>query len=560
MANIERPYDPGMRGDLTKALSSADRMREIAPEVPRPYGLLENVRINGAHHLTADDIAIHELLVSRAQEVDPSFEAKEYEIALSELRSALGNEMRRRDLEKNFTRLRNTTLSATRGSELAFSGVPMIVGWSECSEGRVTIRYSLPSPVCALMQTMRNGYAYLELHAMSQMRTRFGVMLYRRIAAMVAGSRIRWDIDGRNSVTWDVPPAQMAEWIGYERPPKHTHHLSRSVDKAAADQYVVRGFEISVIPIKAAAPGEPITAWRVTVVKRPPSRHMIKADSMAAEMRTALGGSDDPAYRVDSNVWLKGQTVAREHGLAGVRHKTLFDAWVLALQEALDGKASPENEFERVRGKTLLARMRETSAHDAAWAVVMDEIQSPDLIVRVLEQGGHQLVRAAHEKRKARRKAAAKPNKVVKTAPSPKAAVPSMRTAAAVPALTADAISRSPQFDFAKAAPAKAEFEQLASCLERFIGDRAPDLIKLMDQRGSYPYLKLTDEMLGGPVRRVLNASLEHAGRLNFGDRYALAQRVCNPLLRGRLDILETECDRVIEQLILPTQRLSDIA
>src|SRR5690606_38384509 len=74
---------PRPGGDLAKALSSRQAMEVVAPESPRPSEMMEGVTVNGEDVLTADDAALHELLISHAYAEDSSMPEVMHEIEMS---------------------------------------------------------------------------------------------------------------------------------------------------------------------------------------------------------------------------------------------------------------------------------------------------------------------------------------------------------------------------------------------------------------------------------------------------------------------------------------------
>lgn len=78
-------FQPSSRGDISAALKNRKSLSIVAPQSPRPPEMLAGISvIQGAGQLTSSDLALHELLISKAYQTDSSMSSTSYEIPLAE--------------------------------------------------------------------------------------------------------------------------------------------------------------------------------------------------------------------------------------------------------------------------------------------------------------------------------------------------------------------------------------------------------------------------------------------------------------------------------------------
>lgn len=408
-------FRPSSRGDLSKALTSRESFREIAPESPRPLEMLEHVTVKGDDRLSADDIALHELLVDHAyRSTEKKMDRLEHSIPTSQVLTFLGGTIRRAGIKASLARLRSTTVSIGVAGGRLFEDVQLLVPWTERDGDTDEVHYIIPKPIATLMASQRR-YAYIELEPMSRMRSRYGIRLYRHLAAALR--ECVYDPSSTNLHEILVPVEQVAEWLGFRPPQGKTLHVGqlklRAVDPAIEDLFAVRHFQIhEAQPQLGTTRGNPIVAWRFVLRVMPTDRHLVPRMGIDPKFLRHVGGVDDPAYRVDQFLWLRAAQFAVDHGVNAFM-SDFFGAWLIALNEALtmsqDDTAMPvsDGHYTRLRGERLLLEIETRGAQAAAWAWAMEEIAKPDLIaLTVKEKSG--LARDAQRARFQRYKATAK--------------------------------------------------------------------------------------------------------------------------------------------------------
>lgn len=412
-----RPRPRGCKGeDLSRALVSRKTLADVAPETPRPLELLEQVRIVGDDRLTADDHALHELLVDHAYRVtDQKMDRIEFSVPMSSALTFLGEHARRSGIKASLARLRGTTVTIGAADGRFYEDVQLLVPWTERdrTDGD-EIHFILPRPIAVLMASQPR-YAYLELEPLSRMRSRYGVRLYRHLAATMR-DRV-YDPSSSNLHEFTIPVGQLAEWLGYRPAEGKALHVGqfrdRAVEPAVEDLFWVRSFSLhEAAPQHAIKRGSPIEAWKFILRKAPTDRHVAPRMSISPEFLRRIGGVDDPAYRVDQFLWLRAAAFAHRHKV-NASTSDLFEGWLVALKEALtmakDDCAMPVSDglYTHLRGERLLLEIEARGAQATAWAWAMEEIANPDLIALTGKEG-RSLARDARKARFERYKATPK--------------------------------------------------------------------------------------------------------------------------------------------------------
>lgn len=423
--NEEGLFRPAPRGDLATALSSRQAFREVAPETPRPVEMLEHVTVRGDDKLTADDLALHELLVDHAyRSTERRMDRLEHSIPVAHVLSFLGEHARRSSVKASLARLRSTTVTIGRSDGRLFEDVQLLVPWTEREGNADEVHYVIPRPIAALMASMPR-YAYLELEPLSRMKSKYGVRLYRHLAASLAGKPFDLSNDEANRYELVVPVGTLADWLGYRPAEGKSLHAGqfaeRAVYPAIADMFSVRRFELhEAQPVRAAKRGAPVEAWRFVLRLRPPSMHEVgRVPRKDPGLLKLIGGVDDPRYRVNQIVWLRAAALAAKHG-ASVTAAEFADGWLVALREALamlrDETAAPLTdayyETERLRGERLLNDVEYFGPQAAAWNWAMQELAKPDLVV-FRGKEGKAMARAARKDRFERYRATPKGKQAV---------------------------------------------------------------------------------------------------------------------------------------------------
>ena len=385
-------FRPQPRGKLTRAFADDKSLARIAPETPRPAEMLEHVAVVGDDKLTADDEALHELLVAHAYEqTDRLMDRAEYSIPTSYALSLLGENARRRGLKASLERLRSTTVSFGVARGRRYENVQLLVPWSE-REGVIgeEIHYIIPPPIQVLMAS-QDRYAHLELAPLGRMKSRYGIRLYRHLA--LAMSRKEWSKDGDNLHTIRVTVDAMRAWLGVKD--GHVGQLRlRAVDPAIRDLVHVQRF--SLVPAdetlrekdvtgwvqieREQKRGAPVAAWVFTMRLNPPRRFHVRQAVVADEIMWSVGAPDEPRFRTPQSLWLRASSFGWDHGISG-RHAGIFRGWLVAINEALTGNAVTDGYGIRdFRGQRLLDAIDGDGAEDAAWDWLVEEVKSPDLL------------------------------------------------------------------------------------------------------------------------------------------------------------------------------------
>ncbi len=122
-------FQPSARGSLSKIADTPHRIHDLAPESPRPQAMLQGVRVDSNHILTAFDYGVYEYLQSWAFENDKTMEQRSYSMPLSTLRRFMGPHVKIADIDASLDKLFNVRLSYTLASGPRFERVQMLTSW-----------------------------------------------------------------------------------------------------------------------------------------------------------------------------------------------------------------------------------------------------------------------------------------------------------------------------------------------------------------------------------------------------------------------------------------------
>lgn len=381
-------FQPNTRGDLREALARRNGLHLVAPESPRPVEmLLTRVSLDGSDALTADDEALYDMLISLAYADDKTMTAETTAIKYGRLIKYLGGRHKRVEVQRALERLETTRVrfGFHWGSDnRRFARVPLLTSWDRLERDDDVLEYTLPRPIRALMAT-QSEYAYLELAALPRMESKYSSRLYR-VLAWTARKR-KWKPGGENRFSLSHTPEQLADLVGF---PRLNGKLQvgklreRFITKIESDFADVRAFTVRVRCEHAPKRrGNPLVSVVLDVDLSPPSQRAARNRVLFRRVRNGdaprVGGKDSRQYQVDSLVWRRARKAYREVlGLATARD--MFELWVVALDEALDGAyhtvAGKDRKF---RGDRLLDAIRKRGANEAAWAFISEEADSPDL-------------------------------------------------------------------------------------------------------------------------------------------------------------------------------------
>ncbi|WP_018858485.1 RepB family plasmid replication initiator protein [Rhizobium sp. 42MFCr.1] len=377
-AKPSAPFQPSNRGMVSAALETRKSLSIIAPQSPRPAEMLAGVSFtSGAADLTSTDLALHDLLITKAYESDRSMEATSYEIPMAECLKFLWADARKEDVNASLRRMETVRLSFSGETGRSFRDVQMLTSWTAIAGDSVAVGYQFPDPIRQLMRSMPK-YGYVELAAIGQgsMRSKYSQMLYKRLAHEV--SHRPWQEGSANTFTLEFTPAELAEIVGFKAPVKgfFSKLQERVISKFPWDFLNVRKFEFSITYDGLAAPargqGKTTSLIQFHVKVYPDSHHTVKSDTRPLQaLGHKIGKPDVARYRINSVFWLS--VVKKFHSL-GLTHFSAHWAWQVALDEALEqSPLTPEYSTRRYRGTELLGAIDANGPEAAAWCFFAEE-------------------------------------------------------------------------------------------------------------------------------------------------------------------------------------------
>lgn len=367
-------FNPHTRGDIAASLISEKSLHALSPESPRSVEMLEGIRVVGDDTLTAADSALYELLVSHAYAADEELKREAHSLPSFAARDFLGG-VRRSQLEGSLDRLRRTVVEFDLTDEQkvrSWGKVPLLVSWlssANNSEPDDIIHFNLPLPIRVMMSAPLR-YRYIELAAIAQMKSKYGIRLYRRLL-VPAGSGLD------NLLTFEVTPEEVAGWLGY-RPEAKWHYGQfklRALDPALADIAHSRKFSVGVEEIRARKPGAPVTMLKFAITLKARSFFTVSTAPVEQGFMPLYRYADHADLQVSPKIWLRARTVFKisDHDAA-----QFAKAWLVAVDEAV--KAPDREVYGReFRGVKLLAACKNAGADQTAWSFIEEEIRQPDL-------------------------------------------------------------------------------------------------------------------------------------------------------------------------------------
>ncbi|HEV7246232.1 MAG TPA: hypothetical protein VGN93_04500 [Shinella sp.] len=376
---VRQPFQPSPRGSTSEALAKGASLAVIAPQSPRPAEMLAGVVIdNGDVDLTGFDLALHELLISRAYENDRTMTKTSYEIPLAECLRFLGPEARRDAIERSMAKMEQIKLSFAGEDGRSFRGVKMLTSWQVTLNSETSLGYQFPDPIRWLMRTMPT-YGYIELNALGRgsMRSKYSHMLYKRIALEVARNPWRAGEDNRFDLAFT--PEQLAEVVGFPSV-KGTVPFGklqeRVLSKAIDDFSAVRKFDVRISYDGLPAPkkGTSVRQIEFGVRVNADPHHTVRANTVPLQKAGyRIGAPDEPRYRINSVFWLR---VAKKFKTLGIDHSFAHATWLVALKEALDSfPLTPGGSTRMYRGANLLSSIDADGVEAAAWGFFGEEAE-----------------------------------------------------------------------------------------------------------------------------------------------------------------------------------------
>lgn len=383
----KKAFTPATRGDISTAIAEKN-ISKIAPESPRPAPLLDGVKISSEDKLTASDIALYELLLSRAYERDTAFKEKGLPLedaddisVASVVLPYLGTSSRRAAVKQALKRLNETTITFGSKDTRLYEDVPLLTSWFEYDKMDDKIGFSFPKPIRDVMHRMP-GYAYIELAPLPDMKSRYSIRLYKKLA--LEASKKKWTASGDNTVILNGTPSDVAAWAGFQTE-NGTVSMSKLRDRVLkfveTDFANIRAFGVSFRENYGTGRGRPVESIDFRITLKAPSHHLTHASFARGEHKQkGLGGVDAAEYRVNSMIWQKAQAAFWGHQKR--LHTAYFGAWQLALLEAIDeAPLSPGYGRREYRGRRLLNAIRDFGADEAAFKFCAEEVENPDLLV-----------------------------------------------------------------------------------------------------------------------------------------------------------------------------------
>jgi hypothetical protein len=396
---MTRHFQPSSRGSLVQIEDTPAKISTIKPESPRPAELLRGIRVEAGGKLSALDISVWEMILSWTYEIDPAMEGRSYKIPAAALRRFLGEYVKRQEVVASFNRIKRIELSFGDEKSRMYSGVQMIVPWSEtdAKTGEEFLAYSFAEPFRILMRSMRE-YAHIELGPMCAMG-KYDIAIYKFLA--LQASKQKWMPGDQNDLTVSVRPDDLADILDYPRDASGKYNIGKlsAAVTAHTDEYkLVRRFKvISARPIYDAVKGRAISAYEFILEIQAPTQHHVLARYTPGQFRR--GGRDDPKYQIRSDLWMRAYNfLGKRDAFKGYHNQGFFDLWTIILSEALNSKALTPGYYDRsYRGESLLQTIESEGAEAAAWGALIEELENPDVIEFL--RSGVSSIEAGHIKR-----------------------------------------------------------------------------------------------------------------------------------------------------------------
>ncbi|OLP53316.1 hypothetical protein BJF92_00680 [Rhizobium rhizosphaerae] len=381
-------FAPGPVGSLLKALGMPGQIMRVAPESPRPVELLSSLTVTGGTTMTADDAALHELLISFAYEIDRGMNGETSAIPMSHVLRYLGQDARRDHVKASLNRLKMTTVTF-RHDGAVFEDVPLLVSWLRTTDTADDIVFQLPEPLRIVMSD-RARYAYVELAALPAMSSTYSSRVYRRLVAAIAESGKRWEAGGDNVFQVTVTPAELAEWVSFPRSRDGSLHVGKLRERVLSvlprDFAAVNAFKLSLLTHAGKGRGNPLERIEFRLELAAPSRFKTRLTVEKEDLRY-VGGRDVEDLHVESLLWIKAAAQFDVPGRKLLTPRDWWELWLAALNEMNSGVPLSRQCDQRVyRGESLRERIAAVGADTAAWGFVAEEAAEPDLSLRSRDQ------------------------------------------------------------------------------------------------------------------------------------------------------------------------------
>ncbi len=351
--------------------------------------MLQGVKVDSDHTMTAFDHGVYEYLQSWSYEHDKTMEQRAYRIPVQTLRRFLGPHTKTADIIASLEKLAEIKLSYTLANGPRFIGVQMLTSWQEINGEDAIIGWQWPEPIRELMRDLGVGrYAHIELVPLTTdgMSSRYSAPLYKWIAFEAA--QRKWKPGQANTFELRIEPGSLVSEIDFPEDETGKFNIGK-LTKFVTETFLkdvknVRKFSVAVQPEYEAVKGRKISDYKFSITINPPSMHNVRVRYDKTKFRR--GAVDDPQYQVRSDIWLKadkafGVEGSPMHGLVYWKYTSL---WLVALQEALDSKdLTPGFETRSYRGESLLMAIEAEGPDYACWGFLSEEVADPDLLAHL---------------------------------------------------------------------------------------------------------------------------------------------------------------------------------
>nr|ART37965.1 F33 [uncultured bacterium] len=363
---------PRNRGNIFAALASDAAMAAMEPASFRPRIWLQHTHLSRG--LSAADIALLEIMITAVRQ--QNFPELPIALPAQHIVRQMGWKKNPRYLQEAIDRLLRGSFQITKWEDgirykkrTSFRLLSDAFLSEDCY-GTPTLEFKISDDLATIIQS-RQRYAYVEIGALTRMRSRWSQAIYK---TLVLHQWQRWQ-DTRpgldEEVIVDLDMATLAQKIGWLQPSdlfKPSVFKREVVARLGADLVHVKAFS-STVKVSGTATLRVKMAlvpahWRVLQTPRDPN-----ADD--SELRAL----DAPEVRVSHALFQRG-----EHYL-GYSRIALYNTWLLALHEACSATPMDEGYFtDTLRGSRLLEALERRKADDVCWALLIAQMSRPTLL------------------------------------------------------------------------------------------------------------------------------------------------------------------------------------
>lgn len=396
-------FKPAARGSVAKVVAEPQTLAKVAPESPRPPAMLSGMSISRGVDLTEKDLALHEIMLSHAYQIDPDFKEEEYRLDLDGVQALFGQNTKKEEIKSAAARLSDIRVDFEHADQV-FKRSPLLHSYElELKAGGSFICFSFPKSIKAMMNDMPR-YAHIELAPIVQsFSSRYSHLLYKALADRV--SEEKWVYDHRliNRYEARYTPCELVDILSFPKGADGTFNsgkLVAAVERGVSEMKDVKRFSVEMDIRRGTGRGRPIECFIFTIEMLPKALHMLPAVSEKARMRAAneekaiefyqaKGG--DPYAPLDSIFGKASLQFCTNDFLNTVEDKEerhflrsfpgkMRECWSLAITEALDQHAITVGYYSRqYRGQRLLDTIEKLGIDQTCFNYLEDEVRFPDL-------------------------------------------------------------------------------------------------------------------------------------------------------------------------------------